>query len=88
MRRLDGLDWSTLYDLRHFFASQLARHGVTEQQIGRLLCHVGTSVTSRYVHHDLDDLRRFVEGHGGRVRAALSGGRTLAATDDQAAIRV
>ncbi len=61
VRRLDGLEWSTLYDLRHFFASQLAKHGATEQQIGRLLCHVGQSVTSRYVHHDIEDLRPFVE---------------------------
>ncbi|MEO2005325.1 MAG: tyrosine-type recombinase/integrase [Candidatus Poribacteria bacterium] len=60
-RRVEGVEWSTLYDLRHFFASQLARHGATEQQIGRLLCHVGQSVTSRYVHHDIEDLRPFVE---------------------------
>jgi integrase len=60
-RRVEGVEWSTLYDLRHFFASQLAKQGVTEQQIGRLLCHVGQSVTSRYVHHDIDDLRPHVE---------------------------
>ena len=71
VRRLPGLEWSTLYDLRHFFASQLAAVGATEQQIGRLLCHVGQSVTSRYVHHDIDDLRPFVEGHADRVRGAL-----------------
>jgi len=67
VRRLDGLDWSTLYDLRHFFVSQLAKHGATEQQIGRLLCHVGQSVTSRYVHHDIEDLRPFVDELGERV---------------------
>ena len=59
--RLAGLEWSTLYDLRHFFASQLAKQGANEQQIGRLLCHVGQSVTSRYVHHDIEDLRHFVD---------------------------
>jgi integrase len=59
--RVTGLDWLQVYDLRHFYASQLAKMGATEQQIGRLLCHVGQSVTSRYVHHDLDDLRPFVE---------------------------
>ena len=32
--------------------------------------------------------RKLVEAHGGRVRVALTGGRTLAATDEQAAIRV
>ena len=32
-----GLDWMRPYDLRHFFASQLAKQGATEQQIGRLL---------------------------------------------------
>jgi len=45
-QRLDGLAWSSLYDLRHFFASQLAKQGANEQQIGRLLRHVGQSVTS------------------------------------------
>ena len=87
-RRVDGAEWSTLYDLRHFFASQLAKHGVTEQQIGRLLCHVGTSVTSRYVHHEIDDLRTFVEDHGERVRVALGGSPTLTPDRDAAAIRL
>jgi len=59
---LTGLDWMQVYDLRHFYASELSRLGATEQQVGRLLCHVGQSVTSRYVHHDLDALRPFVEG--------------------------
>ncbi len=86
--RRAGLEWSTLYDLRHFFASQLAKHGATEQQIGRLLCHVGTSVTSRYVHHDIDDLRPFVEAHGERVRVALGGLPTLARVESDTAIRV
>ena len=61
IRRLDGLEWSTLYDLRHFFASQLARQGANELQIGRLLCHVGQAVTGRYVHQDIEDLRHFVD---------------------------
>ncbi|MDA1190922.1 MAG: tyrosine-type recombinase/integrase [Candidatus Poribacteria bacterium] len=61
VRQRADLGWATMYDLRHFFASQLAKQGATEQQIGRLLCHVGHSVTSRYVHHDLEDLRPFVE---------------------------
>jgi integrase len=67
-----GLAWLRPHDLRHFFASQLAKQGATEQQIGRLLCHVGQSVTSRYVHHDIDDLRPFVEELGERA-TALSG---------------
>lgn len=59
--RVTGCDELQVYDLRHFYASQLAKLGATEQQTGRLLCHVGQSVTSRYVHHDIDDLRPFVE---------------------------
>jgi integrase len=82
-----GIEWSTLYDLRHFFASHLAKHGATETQIGRLLCHVGTSVTSRYVHHDIEDLRSLVEEHGERVRVALGRPPSLA-TNDGEAIRV
>ena len=70
VRRLDGLEWSTLYDLRHFFASQLAKQGANEQQIGRLLCHVSGSVTSRYVHQDIEDLRGFVDELGRRYVAA------------------
>jgi integrase len=70
IRRLDGLEWSTLYDLRHFFASQLAKQGANEQQIGRLLCHVSGSVTSRYVHQDIEDLRGFVDELGRRYVAA------------------
>jgi integrase len=88
VRRIDGLEWSTLYDLRHFFASQLAKHGATEQQIARLLCHAGQSVTSRYVHHDIDDLRPFVEDHGERMRAALGGLPALTSDEGDAAIRV
>jgi integrase len=75
VRRLPGLEWSTLYDLRHFFASQLAKQGANEQQIGRLLCHVGQSVTSRYVHHDIDDLRPLVDALAERVAAGT--GRSL-----------
>ena len=70
VRRLDGLEWSTLYDLRHVFASQLAKQGANEQQIGRLLCHVSGSVTSRYVHQDIEDLRGFVDELGRRFVAA------------------
>ena len=87
VRRLDGFEWSSLYDLRHFFASQLAKHGATEQQIGRLLCHVGQTVTSRYVHQDIEDLRHFVEEHAERVRAAL-GGETPSLDEESPAIRV
>jgi integrase len=59
-RRVGILD-ARIHDLRHLFGSELARLGATEQQIGRLLCHVGQSVTSRYVHQDVEDLRPFVE---------------------------
>jgi site-specific recombinase XerD len=81
------MEWSTLYDLRHFFASQLAKHGATEQQIGRLLCHVGQTVTSRYVHQDIEDLRHFVEEHSERVRTAL-GGETSILDKDAPAVRI
>ena len=87
VRRLDGLEWSLLYDLRHFFASQLAEHGATEQQIGRLLCHVGHSFTSRHVHHDIDALRPLVEEHAQRVCEAL-GDLTPTLDDEASAIRV
>jgi integrase len=64
------LEWMRPYDLRHFFASQLAKQGANEQQIGRLLCHVSGSVTSRYVHQDIEDLRGFVDELGRRFVAA------------------
>ncbi len=57
-----GVGWNVaVYDLRHFFASQLTKQGVNEQQIARLLCQVPQSVTSRYVHYDVEDLRPFVD---------------------------
>lgn len=55
--------------LRHFFASQLAKQGATQQQIERLLCHVSTSVPSRYVHQDIEDLSVFVEELSNRFLA-------------------
>jgi len=61
LRQAASPDWMHCHDLRHFFASQLAKQGANEQQIGRLLCHMGQSVTSRYVHQDIEDLRPFVE---------------------------
>ena len=70
VRRLAALEWSSLYDLRHFFASQLAKQGANEQQIGRLLCHVGQTVTSPYVHQDIEDLRHFVDELAERYLAA------------------
>ena len=91
VRRLPGLEWSRLYDLRHFFASELARHGASESQIGRLLCHVGTSITSRYVHHDVEALRPLVEHHGERIRRGLATGGGFGApdrSDDRAGIIV
>ena len=64
------LGWASIYDLRHFFASQLAKQGASEQHIGRLLCHVGQSVTSRYVHQDIEDLRHFVDDLAERYLSA------------------
>ena len=89
VRRLDGLAWSTLYDLRHFFASELGnKHGATEMQIAKLLCHQGQTVTRRYVHIDIEDCRPFVDAHGERVRVALGGLPTLTTDEDDAVIRV
>ena len=70
VRRIDGLAWARLYDLRHFFVAQLAKQGANEQQMGRLLCHVGQTVTSRYVHQDIEDLRQFVDELAARYREA------------------
>jgi len=66
-----GCLWAVPYDCRHFFASQLAMDGATEQQVGRLLCHVGQSVTSRYVHQDIEALRPYVERLSERFQWAL-----------------
>jgi len=87
VRRLDRLESSTLYDLPHFFPSQPAKCGATERQIGQLLCHVGLTVTSRYVHQDIEDLRHFVEEHTQRVRVAV-GGVTSSLDEDSPAVRV
>lgn len=45
------------HSLRHTFATNLAKAGVSQLKIGELLGHSETSVTDDYTHLDLGDLR-------------------------------
>ena len=72
---------------RHIPASQITKPGVTNQQIGRLLCHVGQTVTSCYVHQEIEALQHFAGEHGERVRTAV-GGTTPAQDEETPALRV
>jgi integrase len=70
-----GLDGVRLHDLRHTYASFGAGGGFGLPIIGKLLGHTQASTTQRYAHLDADPLRRASEAIGGRIAAALDGGR-------------
>ncbi len=70
-----GVSGVRIHDLRHTFAST----GVGDQMglpvIGTLLGHADPSTTARYAHLADDAARRAVEAIGGKIAAALDGGR-------------
>jgi integrase len=70
-----GLSGVRLHDLRHTYASFGAGGGLGLPIIGKLLGHTQASTTQRYAHLDADPLRRASEAIGGRIAAALDGGR-------------
>lgn len=70
-----GVKNARIHDLRHTFAST----GVGDQMglpvIGALLGHADPSTTARYAHLADDAARRAVEAIGGKIAAALNGGK-------------
>ena len=58
--RRAGIEDFRLHDLRHHYASRLARRGVSLQQIGGLLGHASIKMTERYAHLVQSDLDRAV----------------------------
>jgi integrase len=57
-----GIEDLHLHDLRHTFATRLAQHGIDICAISRLLGHNSVEMSSRYIHHNVESLRRVVDG--------------------------
>jgi len=51
---------ASFHTLRHTVGSWLGQKGFSEMQIGALLGHAGASMTGRYVHFQVEDLRAMV----------------------------
>lgn len=70
-----GVSGVRIHDLRHTFAST----GVGDQMglpvIGTLLGHADPSTTQRYAHLADEAARRAVEAIGGKIAAAMNGGK-------------
>lgn len=75
IRARAGLQDVRLYDLRHTYASMLARHRESLPIIGALLGHRRPETTLRYVHLADDPLRGVAEKAGRKIAAALRGKR-------------
>ena len=52
-----GITDFRFHDLRHDFATRLVKNGVELYRVGKLLAHRTVTMTKRYAHLDIDDLR-------------------------------
>jgi integrase len=50
VRKLTGVEWARIHDLRHTAASQLVSAGVSLPIVGAILGHTQPSTTARYAH--------------------------------------
>ena len=50
LRKVAGVPWARIHDLRHSFASNLVSDGVSLPIIGALLGHTQPATTARYAH--------------------------------------
>jgi integrase len=55
-RRLAGLPWLRIHDLRHYYAARLVRKGVSLYSVQRLLGHSTPALTQRYAAIRPEDL--------------------------------
>jgi integrase len=60
MRAEAGVPDVRIHDLRHSFATILARSGLSLPMIGKLLGHANPATTARYAHLFVEDLRKAV----------------------------
>jgi integrase len=60
LRAEAGVPDVRIHDLRHSFATILARSGLSLPMIGKLLGHANPSTTARYAHLFVEDLRKAV----------------------------
>ena len=68
VRKEAGIDDFRVHDLRHSFASMLAKEGVPLLAIGKLLGHMQLSTTTRYAHLDDSSLRAATQLVGDKVK--------------------
>lgn len=59
--RRSGIEDFTFHDLRLTFATRLARGGVDQYMISKLMGHEDAKMTQRYSHHCAESLRSGVE---------------------------
>lgn len=57
-----GIEDLHFHDLRHSFGTRLSQKGIDVLTIKALLGHKTLTMTSRYVHHNVESLRKSVEG--------------------------
>lgn len=68
VRQEAGIDDFRVHDLRHSYASMLAKEGVPLLAIGHLLGHLQVSTTARYAHLDDSSLRAATQLVGKKVK--------------------
>ncbi len=59
-RNKAGVKGFRFHDLRHDFATRLVKSGVDLYRVGKLLAHKSVTMTKRYAHLDVEDLRSAV----------------------------
>lgn len=73
IRRRLGLNEMRIHDLRHNFASEAVRQGISLPVVARLLGHTDLTKTMRYVHATNSDAMSAVDRVGNRIEALLQG---------------
>jgi integrase len=67
------LDDVRIHDLRHSFASEAVRQGISLPVVSKLLGHSNIEMTMRYTHLSTEDIEAAAERIGLRLSALLSG---------------
>ena len=84
IRKKAGLEDVRIHDLRHSFASMAVAGGLSLPVIGALLGHSQPATTARYAHLADDPLRQAANIAGGRIAAAMKGGKQPKSVDEAA----
>jgi site-specific recombinase XerD len=71
------LDDVRIHDLRHSFASEAVRQGISLPVISKLLGHSNLEMTMRYTHLSTEDIEAAAERIGQRIEAMFGKGDEL-----------